>query len=71
MVRYRPVLALLGMVFILSVIAMGIVKIWNPELIQNEIFEKIILTFVLLAVGSVSVLFLSGFKNLPPPDKKD
>ncbi len=64
--KFRPILSLLGMVFILSIVTIGIIKIWNPELIANEVFEKMILTFALLALGSVSILFLSSFKG---PDK--
>ncbi len=70
--NFKTVLSILGMVLTFALIILSIVKIWAPEMIDNDMFVKMILSFAVLAFGSIIIQFLSGRSpQKEEEDKKD
>lgn len=59
-----------GMLLIICLVIMGVVKLWMPESISNESFVKLVVTFGILAGGSILINLLSGRAKSSEKDTK-
>ncbi|MFP4314420.1 MAG: hypothetical protein ACLFR0_08855 [Alphaproteobacteria bacterium] len=55
----KNLLSISSILLILCLVTMGVVKIWIPDAISNDAFVKIVVTFGLITLGSMAILFLS------------
>ena len=58
--NFRPLLSLLGMLFVFLLMVLVVLKIWMPDFIDNDSFVKVALTFGAVGAASVVIVFLSG-----------
>lgn len=58
-----------GMLLIIALVIMGVVKIWSPDAISNESFVKLVVTFGILAIGSILINLLSGRNSSTEKDE--
>lgn len=54
----KNILTFFGTLLIFALVLMGVVKVWMPDAIRDETFVKMVITFGILALGSMAVNFL-------------
>jgi protein-S-isoprenylcysteine O-methyltransferase Ste14 len=54
----KNILSFLGTLLVLALVIMGVIKVWIPEAIADDTFVKMVITFGILALGSMAVNFL-------------
>ena len=57
--NFKPVLSVLGIIFMSILLVLATIKIWMPEYVDNDVFLKLILTFAVLSLGSMVIQMIS------------
>lgn len=59
----KKIVSFFSIIFLFSLVLMGIIKIWFPEIISNESFVKLTLTFAILTLGALLINFIKNKEN--------
>ncbi len=63
MINMKPALSILTTLFVIVLLVLAVMKIWIPEMIADDTFFKLMLTFGVLMVASVLMVLLAGKKD--------
>ena len=69
--KFSPVLSVLSILLVSIVIIFAVAKIWMPDAIDTEVFVKLVLSFAVLALGSIVIQVLRGNKEISDEKKEE
>ena len=63
MKKSQTALSFLGIVFTCILVVVAVLKIWVPEMIEDGVFVKVILTFAAMTLGSLVIQFIKSLSD--------